>query len=960
MNTGNVLPTEASGRRHASMPIERASPANCSITDTKYARQSLSAPLINNLMEHNDVSYTSSVGPVDSVEETSTSTNKDYKWRGRHDDGSGYISPYVLTDISNGKEMIVAPSPAFDHQETLYFRDGKRKIDMVLAYEDNGEFTTTAIRRRERRNYFTNNLEEEGVELEKEDKMLSQDGKTFFLKIHAPWEVLTRYAELMNFKMPIKIENDSQGEIDPVLRMIPCKASMKPFQYNKELIPDEPHYYTCAFNRERAKQFLISDRDRFFTNGQRSRIVWEILMRTRYDVGEEKIGITRLLSNGSYLAAFPLHEGNYHRKFKVPNDQLNNREILFQEWARLKCFYKSQPIPLIRKYFGEKIGIYFAWLGFYTYMLIAPAVVGAICFLYGMITLSNDIPTNDICDPEGLGNTTMCPICEKCRCRKLVESCDIAKVSYLFDNNATVFFSIFMSFWSMIFLEFWKRYQFRIAWEWDLANFEEEENASKLQEAQEVNHEPGPGDHEDNEQQCNAQDQLSTNEWQTLCNRTKATRIALTSSCILLMLSVSLGAVLGVIAYRIIMVSNLMLSNSPFISDNADWISSVTAATVNFIFIVILDKVYHKIARKLTYLEQPRTQTEYEDSFTFKMFIFQFINFYSSLIYIAFVKGRIALEDKGPVMIDQCDPTGCMFELVIQLVIIMAGKQLMNNISEIMQPVVCNWWRARKSKSKTSDVNRGLYTQWEQDYDLASLDRMALFDEYIEMVIQFGFVTLFVSAFPLAPLLAFLNNIVEIRLDAYKFVTQVRRPIATRAQDIGVWLGILKSLSILSVITNAFVLAYTSDFIPRMVYLYYYSGDGSYKDYISRSLSSYNISDSAIVQSMKHDVCWYVDHKNPPESVDKYLQTLEYWHIFAARLAFVVVYEHIVFTITGIVTYLIPDVPSDVKAKLEKEKLLAREALYEAELEKIRQEKVKRKLNADFDTNSMAEDIKDE
>ena len=52
-------------------------------------------------------------------------------------------------------------------------------------------------------------------------------------------------------------------------------------------------------------------------------------------------------------------------------------------------------------------------------------------------------------------------------------------------------------------------------------------------------------------------------------------------------------------------------------------------------------------------------------------------------------------------------------------------------------------------------------------------------------MIQFGFVTLFVSAFPLAPLFAFLNNIVEVRLDAYKFVTQVRRPIAARAQDIG-------------------------------------------------------------------------------------------------------------------------------------------------------------------------------
>ena len=43
-------------------------------------------------------------------------------------------------------------------------------------------------------------------------------------------------------------------------------------------------------------------------------------------------------------------------------------------------------IPSSRKYYGEKIGIYFAWLGFYTIMLAAAAVVGLGCFLYGYTT----------------------------------------------------------------------------------------------------------------------------------------------------------------------------------------------------------------------------------------------------------------------------------------------------------------------------------------------------------------------------------------------------------------------------------------------------------------------------------------------------------------------------------------------------------------------------------------------
>lgn len=69
-------------------------------------------------------------------------------------------------------------------------------------------------------------------------------------------------------------------------------------------------------------------------------------------------------------------------------------------------------------------------------------------------------------------------------------------------------------------------------------------------------------------------------------------------------------------------------------------------------------------------------------------------------------------------------------------------------------------------------------------------------------VLQFGFITIFVAAFPLAPLFALLNNWVEIRLDAHKFVCEYRRPVAERAQNIGVWFNILEALSHLSVIAN--------------------------------------------------------------------------------------------------------------------------------------------------------------
>jgi hypothetical protein len=73
-------------------------------------------------------------------------------------------------------------------------------------------------------------------------------------------------------------------------------------------------------------------------------------------------------------------------------------------------------------------------------------------------------------------------------------------------------------------------------------------------------------------------------------------------------------------------------------------------------------------------------------------------------------------------------------------------------------------------------------------------------------VIQYGFVTLFVAAFPLAPFFALLNNIFEIRLDSYKYIATKRRPLAERAQDIGAWFSILQVITYLSVVTNVSLL----------------------------------------------------------------------------------------------------------------------------------------------------------
>ena len=69
-------------------------------------------------------------------------------------------------------------------------------------------------------------------------------------------------------------------------------------------------------------------------------------------------------------------------------------------------------------------------------------------------------------------------------------------------------------------------------------------------------------------------------------------------------------------------------------------------------------------------------------------------------------------------------------------------------------------------------------------------------------MIQFGFVTIFVASFPLAPLFAILNNVLEMRLDARKLLVFYRRPVGQRVRDIGIWYKILNTVGKLAVLSN--------------------------------------------------------------------------------------------------------------------------------------------------------------
>ncbi|XP_049636648.1 anoctamin-5 [Suncus etruscus] len=838
-------------------------------------------------------------------------------------------------------------------QSSIFFRDGIRQIDFVLSYIDDQKKDGDI--KAERRKVFENNLRKIGLDLEIEDKMNSENGKTYFVKIHAPWEVLVTYAEVLGMKMPIK------QEFIPRVERTSYRYSIIPFRFPKKvkILYPESDCLTAQFSRYRQELFCIEDKTKFFPNSSRNRIVYYILSRCHFgeEDGNKKFGIERMLNSNTYKSAFPLHDGQYWKPSQ-PSGPANERYTLCQKWAHFSHFYKEQPLNLIRDYYGEKVGIYFVFLGYYTKMLIVAAIVGLLFFLYGLISVNQNVVSNEICDPNIGGQIIMCPLCDElCEYWRLNTTCLASKLHHLFDNESTIFFAIFMTIWVTLFMKFWRQRQARLGCEWDLVDFEEEHQQLQLRP-----------------------------EYEALCKKKKVNFITeelephmplhnrlkwyfLSGATVLFSMSLIIGCMVAVIIYRL----SVFASFASFIESESSLhqvksiitpqiATSLSGSCLNFIVILILNFFYDQFSVWITNMEIPRTYQEYESSLTLKMFLFQFVNFYSSCFYIIIFKGKfVGYPGKYQYWFntwrnEECDPGGCQIELTTQLLIIMTGKQLFGNIKEVCYPMTKNWWRRRKVKSNSQK----LYTRWEQDDDLEYFGSIELFYDYLETVIQFGFVTLFVASFPLAPLLALLNNIIEIRVDAWKLTTQYRRPVAAKAHSIGVWEDILLAMGILSVVTNAYIIAFTSDRIPRLVYKFTHSKDPDepLRGYVNNSLSVFLIADfsnrSVHTPSQKKNftTCRYKDFRLPPDHEQKYEHSREYWHTLAAKFAFVIIIEHIVFLIKFALDWIIPDIPKDVKIKLKKEKLMTVKLIHDFELKRMKESLISKSDDSSKDSST--------
>ncbi|XP_017777516.1 PREDICTED: anoctamin-5-like [Nicrophorus vespilloides] len=210
----------------------------------------------------------------------------------------------------------------------------------------------------------------------------------------------------------------------------------------------------------------------------------------------------------------------------------------------------------------------------------------------------------------------------------------------------------------------------------------------------------------------------------------------------MLLVVLAVATVVAVVLYRMSVLAALSVYQDRVTTSAALFFSTSTAASINLCCILVFNWIYTFVAQYLTEMEFLRTQTEFDDSLTLKIYLLQFVNHYASIFYIAFFKGKFIGSPRKYNKIfknrqEECGPEGCLMELCIQLAIIMIGKQAMNTVLEMLFPLFykkLNTWKVKIGLQKDqSPINKEKQPQWIKDFKLVEWGPRSLFPEYLEM-----------------------------------------------------------------------------------------------------------------------------------------------------------------------------------------------------------------------------------
>eukprot|EP01083_Nonionella_stella_P231154 816506_1 len=472
--------------------------------------------------------------------------------------------------------------------------------------------------------------------------------------------------------------------------------------------------------------------------------------------------------NNPFVAIFALHEFD-NRKFYPTRPVPQFAEKLFSCGKTLGWIGRDTARELVddvREYYGEYIAFYYGFLTHYIDSLLPMVVIGLIWFV---VQLS-------------AGTISV---------------------------GGSAFYVLICVLWSTITIETWYRRESALKFKWGMCRYRETEVPRPM---------------------FRGKVKISYYNGDIIEDHSSIYKYWLK-------IAFSLSTMLLCIAIVIVIVGSIWILKRKWKNDPG---YKMAIGVINAIQIKVFNFLYTKLAYALNNFEQHRLVVDYHNHLVVKRIIFMVVNSFNSLFYMAFYDDSyVDNEDR-------------LNSLRIQLFTLFFTSIVIMNFLEIVIPQIPQWVRNYKQKKAANNENleEHMAIQHVQDETMQNVDelgdeelqdprfnggadKMIIFDiekqlnspsvasnldNVAEIVILQGYIIVFAVVLPIMPLLAFLNSILEIRIDVYN-LTGAKRAIPFAADGLGVWRAVLSCFNTLAVFSNMAVIAWDTNLTEMTLHL---------------------------------------------------------------------------------------------------------------------------------------------
>ncbi|KAF2852794.1 DUF590-domain-containing protein [Plenodomus tracheiphilus IPT5] len=487
---------------------------------------------------------------------------------------------------------------------------------------------------------------------------------------------------------------------------------------------------------------------------ERLRIIYQLITNPASEGGA---GITPKEGEWENVeSVFALHDHAYNKDW-------------IKKWSS-QYFLQTEDLDDIRNRLGEKIAFYFAFTQSYFTFLIFPAAFGF--------------------------------------------------ASWLFLGSFSPIYGVVSAIWCTVFTEYWKHQEIDLGVRWGVKGVSKIDVRKREFQPEKTIIDP------------------ITGEQVGFFPASKRFQRQLLQIPFALIAATSLGAVIATSFAIEVFISEVY--NGPFKSFLV-FIPTGILTTVN----PILNTILTTVATRLTEFENYETSNAYDKALTQKIFVMNFIMSYlgiflTAFVYVPFgtvivpyldvfnVAVRPFAEDEKQLHLNSTSPNWSINpdRLRKQVIYFTVTAQVVNLGMELIVPYLKRrgFAKYKQMQSDRAAKNGGAAPSVatnDPPEDVAFLERVrkeAELDVYDvtadlrEMVVQFGYLSLFSVVWPLTSVSFLVNNWIELRADAMKICVEMQRPTPWRADTIGPWLDSLSFLTWLgSLTTSALVYMFWND-----------------------------------------------------------------------------------------------------------------------------------------------------